>query len=215
MIISHTYKYIFAKPRKVGGTSVSLALADQWVGEGDICSLPGRVILPSGEIWRNKRTHPPHMGWGEIRGIAGKSTFDEYNKFTIVRNPWHIVGSLILGQHYHVVPETISLNWLQKMVCDLRGKPIPNTILWWADTAFNEHFYFTKDGVLEDITFLRTESLQDDFNAMPFVYGGVELEHLRKKDNPKSYKELLEDDLVNFIGEVWEKTVNEFGYTGP
>ncbi len=113
MIISHKHRFIFLKTRKVGGSSVELALS-AFCDEDDILTpvaeedqradtvgarnyrLPFKQWPMAGKIRRliGSRITPRRSGYydhisaTEVRTFAGNEIFDGYFKFSIERNPW-------------------------------------------------------------------------------------------------------------------------------
>lgn len=98
MLASHRYRYIFIKTRKTAGTSVEVYFEPYCLPYG----------MPSGEEFRSQsvsesgivgfRGYPRpwpfrpkwynHMPARKIRALVGHSIWNEYFKFTVVRNPF-------------------------------------------------------------------------------------------------------------------------------
>lgn len=113
MIISHRHKFIFIKTKKTAGTSVELALR-RLCGPDDIIAPVRKEDEPlsGGHEPRNWQRGEPeskmrircrklfgfpkkrtagfteHMPANEVRSLIGDAIWQEYFKFTIVRNPW-------------------------------------------------------------------------------------------------------------------------------
>lgn len=82
MILSHKYKFIFIKTKKVGGSSVSWYF-DPLLGPDDI-----RAIWPRKD--KGKSGHfgfYNHMTVREFIDLKGEKLWNEYFTFTIVRHP--------------------------------------------------------------------------------------------------------------------------------
>ena len=116
-IISHRHKFIFIKPRKVAGSSVQIALAP-WYGAEDVISDGGLTFRS--DVDTDEFRPPPvqHAGWTDrygyvaqhalpdvIRAKVGAKVWDEYFKFTIVRNPWDLFVSMYHHDLAIILPE--------------------------------------------------------------------------------------------------------------
>ena len=104
MIVSHRHEFIFVRPRKVAGTSIQLSLA-RVCGEGD--------EIDSAEVFdprvdtdrfgpmevRNRRSvslgRGGHVLPDAIRESVGARVWDNYFKFTVLRNPFDLIVSYI------------------------------------------------------------------------------------------------------------------------
>ena len=105
MIVSHKHKFIFIRPRKVAGTSLSIALEPS-LGDSDVQlftpeerrSLAGidgddaRPVRPRNADALHIRD--PHVLPSTIMETFGEDVWECYFKFTIVRNPWDWFVSL-------------------------------------------------------------------------------------------------------------------------
>ena len=90
MIISHKHKFIFIKTRKTAGTSIQEALT-KICGDEDIITpdidTEGRNVDKS--CWNG---HPhPHL-W-DVKQLVGDKVWNDYYKFTFVRNPFDVTVS--------------------------------------------------------------------------------------------------------------------------
>ena len=114
MIISHSRKFIFVCPRKVASTSVEIALSRS-CSEDDV--IIGDDLFCNGVLSSQNQAALPacsrHILPDNLRENIGAKVWDEYFKFTVVRNPWDLVVSYI---HFKFGPdwENISRwNWYQ------------------------------------------------------------------------------------------------------
>ena len=116
MIISHKHKYIFVCPRKVASTSVRISLSrscgDDDVIVGDEVFRPdvdtddfGVMSARNVDAFTNTMVSgrvSPHFLPDTIRRNVGAKIWDEYFKFTVIRNPWDLVVSYI---HFKFGPD--------------------------------------------------------------------------------------------------------------
>ena len=132
-IISHRHKFIFIKPRKVAGSSVQIALAP-WCGEDDVLSDGGLTFLP--DVDTDEFRAPPvqhadasgvygyvaqHALPDVIRAKVGPLMWNEYFKFTIVRNPWDLFVSMYHHDLAVILPELRA--WVRTRLRDVLHHP--------------------------------------------------------------------------------------------
>ena len=97
MIVSHRHEFIFLRPRKVAGTSVEAAMS-RHCGDDDVITPTGRHQ----ERW-DKDSWSNLGRWGSgyrqhdtverVRSRLGEKLWNQYLKFSTVRNPWDLVVS--------------------------------------------------------------------------------------------------------------------------
>lgn len=107
-IISHRRRFIFVRPRKVGGSSLQLALAGL-CGDRDVMSDVGRLsgLDPDDIAADIADIAPRNADWGDIHGLirthmlpseirerVGERVWDGYFKITVCRNPWDLFVSM-------------------------------------------------------------------------------------------------------------------------
>ena len=87
MILSHEHKFIFIKTEKTAGTSLEIYLS-QVCSEADVVT----PIIPHVEPHRprNYQDHDfyNHMPARSVKELVPESTWDNYFKFCVERNPW-------------------------------------------------------------------------------------------------------------------------------
>ena len=95
MLVSHRKKFIFTKTAKTAGTSVESYFEKYCMPEGEWQQSHTReeYISETGIIgYRGKK--PPetkfygHMSASEIKGYLGPEVWEDYFKFTVIRNPF-------------------------------------------------------------------------------------------------------------------------------
>lgn len=89
MIISHKYKFIFIKTRKTASSSLEKILT-QYLGDTDISTGSKNDGTPQLNI---NNLINPHVSGKWIKKNFNLE-WEEYYKFTIVRNPWDFLVSL-------------------------------------------------------------------------------------------------------------------------
>ena len=122
MIISHEHKFIFVCPRKAATTSVSISLSRS-CSEDDVIINDDRFSLDIDStdfgvlLARNATAFPTftkHTLPSKIRERIGAKLWDEYFKFTIVRNPWDLLVSYI---HFKFGPNWRNIHRLSLREC--------------------------------------------------------------------------------------------------
>lgn len=92
MIISHKYKFIFIHITKCAGTSITHAISP-YLGEEDIILGATKEGEKLSEEWRKTNGLHKHAKAQEIRKVLGDEIWNNYFKFTFVRNPWDMLVS--------------------------------------------------------------------------------------------------------------------------
>ena len=136
-MINHELKCIFIHIIKTGGVSIATAL--------------------------NISEKQCHMSAGEIRKKVGEEIWNNYFKFTIIRNPWDKMVSSYHYNHHKWVP---------------RGTAFEDYINMWGEGMQITRFPPQNSPYInEKLDFIgRFESLDDDFQAI--------LKHLEQPERP-------------------------------
>ena len=113
-IVSHSRKFIFIRPRKVGGTSLGVMLSRLCAAEDVICTTDrssdvdrdryGVVHAQNADAFRNDAgliLGPQHPPPEVLRRQAGADAWNRYFKFTVVRNPWDWFLSVFWQRRRH------------------------------------------------------------------------------------------------------------------
>lgn len=107
MLVSHAHKFIFIKTAKTAGTAVEL-LFERLMMPSDhlVTEACGQQISEFGIIGARGRFSPSeqplyfnHIPAKKLKWLLGRSTWDSYYKFSIVRNPFE---SLLSGFFYTI-----------------------------------------------------------------------------------------------------------------
>ena len=123
MIISHSRKFIFIHIHKTAGKSISEALRPY---------LSGRDLLlgtsPRGELnnayYNLKYRLQKHSGARKVRTFVGDATWNDYLKFSFVRDPFDRLRSLYF--------------YFDRMLARRREPHLRNALLWLPGTGFRD-----------------------------------------------------------------------------
>ena len=197
MIISHKHKFIFIKSSKTAGTSIEVFLS-AYCGEDDIVT----KISEKAADWhvklsrKNKFTsegYYNHVGIGEIKQKFAQ--FDEYYKFTAVRNPLDRLLSLYCWQS---IREDFN-EWIKYGVTLGRA-------------AHLDIFYKIGDSIAVD-GFIRYEHLEDDLKRVCDVigleYNAKYLLHYKKRECTDIH---VTEQTKEFLRRKFAQELKDFDY---
>lgn len=216
MLLSHRYNFLFVHIAKTGGTSVRTALRRRiWADPYRVPQWVGRRI--SG--WTGHRIgtkFPRHA-----KGIAAKEMlpgdfFERLFKFAFVRNPW----DLQVSSYHHVRRERphlmAGIDDFESFLKMKFSSERPYHYILDASVAPQWHSVIDLDGkcLLDFIG--RFETLVDDYRHICHTIGMTpipELPHKRRAGTRKDYRSYYTDNTAEFIGRLFKKDVDGFGYT--
>ena len=195
-MIDHTKKMIFVHIPKNAGESIEICLG----GYQDKKKLWGTekgVVLQ-------------HLKACELQEKIGDQVFNDYFKFTFVRNPF----SKCLSEYFW---ENESLNfndWVKLKLGDLINQSENNTRIMRQKHNLEQYkfIYDTSDNCLVDFIG-RFEKLQEDFNIVCDKIGipRQKLPHTNKSKH-KHYTEYYDDETRQIVAEKYAKDIEYFGY---
>jgi hypothetical protein len=208
MILSHQKKFIYIHIYKVAGMSIRSALQPfdemskkefPWY-ENIKFDLGQRFKFLSG--WALD-----HIKAKQVKKYLAPEVYNNYYKFTFVRNPWDWQVSL-----YHFmlqVPNHPQHRLVTKM------KSFDEYIEW----RVNEDLELQRDFIYDDqgnkiLDFVgRFEHLQEDFNVICQNIGlaPVQLPYINKSKH-KPYKEYYSEHSKNLIGKAFKEDIELFKY---
>jgi hypothetical protein len=204
VLISHDYKFIYIKNKKVAGSSVESFFGkyccphdvkytysdqiDQMITKDGII---GRRLNGKGDEWVS------HMPSTKIKQKLGEKNFDIYFKFCVVRNPWDIMVS-----HYfyeksqksfeQFVQENTNINnW---NIYSIEGSPICN-------------FYIKYENLEKDICAVCKKLKIKNFDISMLPKHKTSF----RKDN-KPYQYYYTEYTKNYVYKKFKKEIDYFGY---
>jgi chondroitin 4-sulfotransferase 11 len=191
-VISHKHKCIFVHIRKTGGISLSSFLKE---------------IDQDAEYASGPDLHAP-LSW--YKKTYGEQVYNDYFKFTFVRNPWGLRVSLRKWLAKHAqgrlgkYARRLSFSdWIKRYVVNCR----PNQ----TGVGLTQLGYLNP---VEDMDFIgRFENLQQDFDIICDKIGipQQELPH-ENKTNHKHYTEYYDDETKSIVAKKYRKDIEYFGY---
>ena len=178
-MISHQHKCIFIHINKTGGTSISKALGGG-KGAKHASAIRHRVLFPE--------------------------KFENYFKFTFVRNPW----DKILSQYFFRVKDKGRLRALGRSEVSFKEfvkKPFPGIHRVQLDLLSDDSGKILVDFIG------RFENIQDDFNVVCDRVGQKpkKLPHVFRTHH-KPYWEYYDEESMSLIAKKYKKDIEYFGY---
>ena len=179
-------KFIFVRVPKTGTTSMIGCLPNLkwdlagWVG--DVNHIP---------LWFYKEKLP-------------KDIYDNYFKFSFVRNPYdRAVSSYIYTR-----------NWFNQNDPDKFDDGRLYDFKSWLNNLGSDHKYGLQYNFVQDCDFIgKFENLQEDFNIVCNKIGVPyqKLPH-KNKSNRKHYREYYDDEIRSIVAKKYAKDIETFGY---
>lgn len=187
-MINDKHKFIFIHIPRTGGTSIQKQLATH-------------IIEPT-----------KHWNMWDWEKQAGDKKFNNYFKFTFVRNPWDIVISKYLDRWYYRENNPHLKNG---PIGGLAGKSLLYFLQNYT-TIPHEHGdtqleYFDP----EKVDFIgRFENRKRDLNTISQKIGfNISSDYmLRKKTHKKHYTEYYDDESREIVAERYARDIERFGY---
>ena len=210
-MISFENKCIFVHIPKTGGTSVEDAIWGSNHGKRTVDQLWMGVIRPGYNKYQTGGLQ--HLLASQIRQEVGAETFDNYFKFTFVRNPW----DKVVSQYLYVKKRPMIM---KSMGID-RGTPFSKYVESLARDhqvhvqSFEQWQFLLDDHSRSMVDFIgRFENLDSDFQTVAETIGipGTRLPHKMKNWWRKKYQQYYDERTVQLISEIYAKDIELFGY---
>ena len=217
-MISHPQKAIFVHIPKTAGRAIERVF---------LCHLGLSLDERAALYLRFKRNHesgPPnvcHLLAGQYTefGYVNSEQFNEYYKFSFVRNPWARAVSMYryMGSEKYDTFEAYVENDI--------ARPESEGIAYFVMPQYD--YLYDKQGKLLVDFVGRHESLQEDFNIvanrlgmqkikLPVVNQSwlpTELENRGSAGDPYYYRKYYNKKTRHTVGEIYQKDIDTFGYS--
>lgn len=198
-MIDHTKKIIFVHIPKNAGESIEICLGG-YKDKKKLWGFEKGVVLQ-------------HLKACELQEKIGDQVFNDYFKFTFVRNPFSKCLSEYFWEKTHF-NESLNFNdWVKLKLGDLINHSENNTKIRQKHNLEQYKFiYDTSDNCLVDFIG-RFEKLQEDFDLICDRIGisRQKLPHENKSEH-KHYTEYYDDETKQIVAEKYAKDIKYFGY---
>ena len=204
MFISHRYKFIFIKTRKVAGSSIEKFLRDMHEHPSDYvhAGMPPENLEPV-NMKKTKNKKIEHAGW-KLIGKLYPNEWQSYYKFTVERNSWDKVVSTYFWQQKNGPWDIKQFDDYIKTQRKLFDR--------------NDWGLYTKNDKLLVDSVIQYNNLDKDFsriaNELQIPYNN-ELKKIYLKSNIRKnsdYKSMYTEETKEIIAEVFAKPINHFDY---
>lgn len=205
MLISYSKKFIFIHIFKTAGTSVTAALERHSYKPQSLRPRNWRTLLTTPKsqlLCREMHKHAPAV---EIKQALGSATYDQFFKFSFVRNPWDWLVSL-----YHYILEhpdneghqaTVAMGSFPKFVESRQGS-----------TKTQLSFLVDQNGE-QIVDFVgRFENLQEDFECLNRLLKlGTKLPHINRSQR-SCYRDYYNTTTKQLVEHIYREDIERFGY---
>ena len=203
-MIRHDLKCIFVHVNKTGGSSVVVALnmlqahISTELLFSDSLKQDDQYKLWKG--WKGGKRITT-QNWSELEDV--RNHWDEYHKFTIIRNPWdRVVSDFFYCKKHNIVGKNADFHTDVISTIDSRER--------WKLPCYD---WITLNGEVAVDNIIRFEKLNEGFDDLCEKLGvpNIRLPHLNKT-NHKPYWEYYDDALQDIVAEKYAKDIEYFGY---
>jgi hypothetical protein len=228
MIISHSHKFIFIKSEKTAGTSLEAALSEHCSGNDIVVPIndfrhnrneKGEFIHQSMNADEEYRRIGQHVDAETIRRKVSADVWNDYFKFTIIRNPWDRTVSDFYWKrrqdpaikprkrfYHHLGVPFNELVQIRKLFAEfIRSDDLEN----------NDRFYILDDRLCVDLV-IRYENLSEDVREVCNTIGlpSIDLPNLKTGFRQKRYhySEYFDEESKAIVAEKHKNDIRLFGY---
>lgn len=154
-----------------------------------------------------------HSSANDIKKEIGKSKWDEYFKFTIVRNPWDRIISFYYWRTRRFENRPKFKDFVSALYSNDERK-----IRQFNALGFDNYKLYSVEGEPDIDFFVRFENLDDDIKALKKRLKLTDSEPLpseKKGVRPSSGGSLHCLDTIEMVGEMCKKEIELFDYSSP
>jgi hypothetical protein len=197
MILSYKHKFAFIKTRKTAGSTIEKILYPI-LGEKDICSGSTRDGTPNLNYKKDMTGHLPFNSMA----YAFDKPMKQYFVFTVERNPW---DKCVSAYHWHKQIKPYLTDHGFKAYLTIAKNLLPND---WGYYGGTKTHVFQYDELDQFIPFMNDKF---DLNLDPELMNTTKVKSgLRDK---KHYSEYYDEESKEFVANLFENEIKEFGYT--
>jgi len=231
MIISHSHKFIFIKSEKTAGTSVEAALSGFCSGDDVVTPINdyrhnrdenGKFIHKSMNADAFIKLDLPNLQHADaltIKSQVPDEVWDNYLKFSIVRNPWDRTISDFFWkrrQDLSIKPRKRFYHHLGIPFDELaQPREALHEFVMSNDLTNNDHYYIMDDQLCVDFV-IRYENLSEDLMKVCEKIGlpPVELPHLKTGFRQKRhhYSEYFDEESKAIVAAKHKNDIRLFRY---
>jgi Sulfotransferase family len=223
VIISHSHRYIFIKSEKTAGTSVEAALSTHCTDTD--------MVTPLGDYWFNRGERDEwihssmnaegffqHDPAAEVKRKVAPEIWNDYFKFSIVRNPWDRVVSNFSWEARNKPDLRPNQRWYHRL--GVRYDEFRATTMLFrkfvaSDWTTNDRFYVLDGALCVDFV-IRYERLTEDLADVCRRVGlpPVALPHLKAglRNGGHSYAEYYDEASKAIVAKRHANDIRLFGY---
>ncbi len=241
MILSHSRRFIFVKTRKVGGTSLEIALS-KFCGPEDILtplsegeeamrlSVSGRKgqnFHKSLARWsvkdharfaikgRRPNAFIPHSSAEEIRTRIGQTLWDSYFTFSVVRNPYDRTISAYFWEIHNAAPgDPIKTMDFMTWLHERPTSVVTNWDMITLDGAVGVDFAVRYEHLQEDLAALAQRlGITEDLHAL--LRGQRAKSGIRAKNATPAEFLAQYPEAIDYIAQTARREIETFGYECP
>ena len=219
MLVSHKHKFIFLKTTKTAGTSVEAYLQPLCVPEGHVFS--GKtplietdvgIVGARGREFVEGQRYWSHMPASTLKNYLPEGLWDDYFKFTIVRNPFDRMVSAFwfrLRSNIELVAE------LQVRPFELTKKKFKS---WVSKKRPSDRHIYVIDGQVIADKLIRYENLESDVKEVCDIIGchpPGKIPRLKggHRIKPEHYSNYYDQECREIVEEEFEFELKTFGYS--